>query len=298
MINTPIVPVSRFISAPDGLKLHLLDYDFGGRATPVVCLPGLARTADDFDPLARVLSRSRRVISVDYRGRGRSESDPDWKNYDIPVENADILAQLTAIGVAEAIIIGTSRGGLHAMLLAATRPALLRAVVLNDIGPVIEAKGLARIRGYIGKLPAPNSWSDAVDLARRIMSAQFTGVSDKEWDAYARLTFEEKDGRFQPRYDQRLSKQLEALNFEAPLPTLWPQFEGLRNVPVLALRGENSDLLSIETLAEMGRRHPRLETHIVPGQGHAPLLLDDPTIERILQFVMTADPELEKSAAR
>jgi pimeloyl-ACP methyl ester carboxylesterase len=288
MTKPPAVPVSRFFSAQDGLKLHLRDYDPGVDAMPVVCLPGLSRTADDFDVLATRLSQTRRVVAIDYRGRGLSERDPDWTHYDISVEGADILTQLAAIGIHRAIVVGTSRGGLISMLLAATRPTLLHAVVLNDIGPVIEAKGLARIRGYIGKLPPPKSWADAVDLAKGIMSAHFTGLDEAAWDAYARLTFEEKDGRFLPRYDPALAKPLEALDFEKPIPQLWPQFEGLRDIPVLTLRGENSDLLSPETLAEMARRHPRFESHIVPGQGHAPLLLDDPTISRIEQVVTAA----------
>ena len=288
---SPTLPprASRFISAPDGLKLHLLDYPPAENApvdaTPVLCLPGLARTAEDFGALAQALTPTRRVIAIDYRGRGLSERDPDWKNYDLFVENADVLSQLTAIGVAEAIVVGTSRGGMHAMMLAATRPTLLRAVVLNDIGPVIEAKGLMRIRGYVGKLPQPVTWADAADLAKSIMSAQFTGLDEAQWDAYARLTFEQTNGKLQARYDPLLSKGLETLDFESPLPNLWPQFEGLRNVPVLALRGENSDLLSPATVAEMQQRHPRMETHTVAGQGHAPLLLDKPTIDRIVAFI-------------
>lgn len=282
-------PVSRFMSAPDGLKLHLVDYDPGLSATPVVCLPGLSRTAADFDALARVLSRTRRVVAIDYRGRGLSEHDKDWRNYDLVVENGDILAQLAAVGIGEAIIVGTSRGGIHAMLFAATRPGLPRAVVLNDIGPVIESKGLARIRGYIGKLPAPHSLADAVDLGKRIMSAQFTGLDEARWETWARLTFEEKDGRFLPRYDTRLMKTLEGLDLEAPLPKLWPQFEGLAGVPVLAIRGENSDLLSRETLAEMRARHPRCEAWEAPGEGHAPLLIDDAAIDRVARFVEAAD---------
>ena len=214
-----------FYSAPDGLKLHARDYGFAaGPATPVLCLPGLARTAEDFDVLARALAGGaaggpRRVVALDYRGRGLSERDPNWKNYDLRVENADILASMDALGVEHAIFVGTSRGGLHTMMTAATRPAAIKAAILNDIGPVIEAQGLARIRGYVGKLPTPRSWSDAVDLAKHVMDAQFTALSDDEWLAYAQLTFEEKDGRFIPRYDTRLMKTLEGVDLEAPLPT-------------------------------------------------------------------------------
>ncbi len=147
-----------FVSAFDGLKLYARDY--GSRhapALPVVCLPGLARNSADFHDLALALSRDerrpRRVLSLDYRGRGRSDYDRNWRNYDLKVELDDVLQVLTVAGIHEAAVIGASRGGLIAMALAAERPALLRGVVLNDIGPVIEGKGLARIRGYVGSCP-------------------------------------------------------------------------------------------------------------------------------------------------
>ncbi len=289
MSPSPPEPVSRFYSAEDGLKLHLREWPSRGAGATVVCLPGLARTAADFDALATRLAGPRRVVAIDYRGRGLSEWDKDWKNYNLMVENADLLAVMAAAEIAEAIFVGTSRGGLHAMLLAASRPTALRAVVLNDVGPVLEARGLARLRGYVGKLPAPSSWRDATDIARHVMGAQFTGLNDTGFEAYARLTFEEKNGRFATRYDPNIMRTLEAIDFNAPLPTLWPQFGGLRDIPVLTLRGENSDLLSAETVAEMARRHPGMETHVVEGQGHAPLLLDAPTIERVATFVEAVD---------
>jgi pimeloyl-ACP methyl ester carboxylesterase len=282
---------SRFISAPDGLKLHAREYGSElAPGTPVLCLPGLARTAADFDVIARRLAtgaagKQRRVVALDYRGRGLSDRDARWENYDLRVENADILACMDALGLHHAIFLGTSRGGLHTMMTAATRPGAIKAAILNDIGPVFEAQGIARIRGYVGKLPAPHSWADAVDMAKRIMGGQFTTLSEDDWLAYARLTFEEKDGKFTPRYDTRLMKGLEALDLEAPLPTAWPQFEGLSNVPTLSLRGENTDLLSAATVAEMAKRHPRFESHEVPGQGHAPLLLDEPTIKVVAGFI-------------
>ena len=282
-------PVSRFYSAEDGLKLHLREWPSRGPGATVVCLPGLARTAADFDALATRLAGPRRVVAIDYRGRGLSDRDKDWKNYNLMVENADFLTVMAAAEIGEAIFVGTSRGGLHAMMLAATRPTALRAVVLNDVGPVLEARGLARLRGYVGKLPTPTSWRDATDLARHVMGAQFTALDDAAFEAYARLTFEEKDGRFAPRYDTALMRTLEGIDFNAPLPTLWPQFEGLRDVPLLTLRGENSDLLSAETVAETARRHPRMETHVVAGQGHAPLLIDAPTIERVASFIESVE---------
>ncbi len=283
---------SRFLSAPDGLRLHLRDY--GDRLSPrlpVVCLPGLTRPAGDFDALARVLvAQGRRVIAPDYRGRGLSEWDKDWRHYDVFVENADIQAQLIALEIDRAIFVGTSRGGLHVMALAALKPSLLHAAVLNDIGPVIENAGLVRIRSYVGRMPLPSSYADAVDLLKQLFGGQFTNVTEEDWETYARLTYVERDGRLAPGFDPAILKTLEALDLEAPLPVLWPQFDGLVNVPLLVLRGANSDLLSPATLDAIVARRPRCEAHVVEGQGHAPLILDAPTIARVARFVAEVDP--------
>ena len=189
-----------FVSAADGLRLFARDYGpRTGTALAVVCLPGLARTSADFHELALSLSqdgkRSRRVLALDYRGRGRSEYDRDWRNYDLKVELADVLAVLTAASIEEAMFVGTSRGGLLTMALSAARPALLRGAVLNDIGPVIEGRGLARIRGYVGKLPAPADYGEAVDILKKLMSAQFTALSEEEWRSWAEATWKEENGR-------------------------------------------------------------------------------------------------------
>jgi pimeloyl-ACP methyl ester carboxylesterase len=168
--------------------------------------------------------------------------------------------------------------------------------VLNDIGPVIEPSGLARIRGYVGKLPQPKSWADAVDLLKRVAGSQFTALADRDWDLYARTTFEERDGALVARYDPALMRSLEKLDLDN-VPTLWPQFDALAHVPVLVVRGANSDLLSRATVAEMGRRHPDCAALEVPGQGHAPLLTDAPTIDRIKAFVRRCDAQAASAAA-
>lgn len=285
---------SRFFTAGDGLSLHVRDYGPAGAAhTPVVCLPGLARTAADFHELALALAedaeRPRRVLALDYRGRGLSGRDRDWRKYDLRVELDDLLQVLAATGVEKAIFVGTSRGGLLTMALSAARPAAIRAAVLNDVGPVIEAKGLIRIRGYVGKLPAPRNYAEGVDILQRLMDAQFPRLDAAAWETMARRTWTEENGRLVPAYDPALMKTLETVDLEAPLPDLWFLFEGLKAVPVLALRGANSDLLSAETLAEMGRRHPGLESAVIPDQGHAPLTSDPAVVSRIARFVHKVD---------
>ena len=290
-------PSSTFITAPDGLRLHALCY--GQRSSPktqVVCLPGLARTAADFEALAAALTHDgahpRRVIALDYRGRGRSDYDRNPDNYSPPVELADVLAVVTALDALPAIYVGTSRGGILTMLLAAVRPTAIAGVVLNDIGPVIEPQGLMRIKGYVGKLPQPRNFEDGAEILRRLFHNQFPKLSHDDWLAGARRTFKEEKGRMVPTYDVRLAKTLEAINPDSPIPPLWKQFDALAHVPVLAIRGANSDILSPATVDAMRARHAKLETLEVPDQGHAPLLAEAGTIARIADFVGRCDRPL------
>lgn len=281
---------STFISAPDGLKLHARSFgDRGATALPVVCLPGLARSGADFETLAEALAgnpgKPRRVVALDYRGRGRSDYDRDPANYSFQVEIADVLAVITALDCTPAIFIGTSRGGILTMLMAAMRPSLIAGVVLNDIGPVIEPKGLMRIKGYVGKLPQPRSYDEAAEILRRLFDAQFPKLTDEDWLASAHRTFKLENGRLVPDYDVKLAKTLEGVDFERPLPPLWTAFDALGHVPVMVIRGANSDLLSAATVEAMAARRSSLETLEVPDQGHAPLLVEADVIARIADFV-------------
>jgi pimeloyl-ACP methyl ester carboxylesterase len=283
-------PSSAFISAPDGLRLHARCHGRrSAEALPVLCLPGLARTAADFDALAEVLatdpSQPRRVVALDYRGRGLSDYDRDPANYSFQTEIADVLAVATALECLPAVIVGTSRGGILAMLLAALRPGAIAGCVLNDIGPVVEPKGLVRIKGYVGKLPQPASFDDGAVILRRLFDHQFPKLTHDDWLAASHRTFKEENGRLVPTYDVKLAQTMEGVDLERPMPPLWPQFDALANVPLMVIRGANSDLLSAETVEAMRARHPGLETLEVPDQGHAPLLVEPDVIGRIAEFV-------------
>lgn len=285
---------SRFVTAQDGLRLHVRD--FGPQDSPrlpAICLPGLSRTADDFEALATALSDEgrglpRRVLALDYRGRGLSEWDTDPRRYDLQVEAGDVQTVLTALGVPRAIFIGTSRGGLLTMLMSALRPALLVGAVLNDIGPVIAAEGLRRIKGYIGRVPSVSDWAGALAALKGMAAGHFSGLSDEDWRRYADLTFKTDGSRFSLRYDPALLNNLSLLDLDA-IPELWPQFDGLKHLPLLVIRGENSDLLSAETAAAMVARHSGADLVTVPGQGHAPLLLDELSIGAIVAFCARCD---------
>jgi len=278
----------------DDLRLYVRHYQApSAKFRSVVCLPGLTRNSRDFHTLATYLSRyaekPRDVYCFDYRGRGRSQYDRKWRNYVPYIELLDILDFLTINGLHKVGIVGTSRGGIIAMLMAALRPTAMGPVVLNDIGAVIETRGLARIINYVRRMPNPKSWPDAVMIVREINERTFPNLTDAEWEEIARAIFGERKGKPMRAYDRRLARAVGSIDLSRPIPDLWPQFIALGQVPVLAVRGVNSDVLSAETLQAMIERHPNLRSITVPDQGHAPLLKDQETVEGIASFFAAND---------
>jgi pimeloyl-ACP methyl ester carboxylesterase len=285
---------SHFVTAQDGLKLHAREWASARcRGLPIFCLPGLSRNAADFERLASELAGDatlpRRVLALDSRGRGRSEYDRNPANYNLKVELADLLDVLTALGISKAVFVGTSRGGLLTMLLAATRPCAIAGCILNDIGPVIEPEGLTRIRSYVGKLPSPQSFADAASMLRQLFGIHFPKLSDQDWLSWARRTFKQDGSRLLPDYDPKLSTTLQSIDLAQPIPSMWPEFDALVGTPVMLIRGSNSDLLSRATVAAMRARRHDMEAIEVADQGHAPLLAERETIAHIAQFVARCD---------
>jgi pimeloyl-ACP methyl ester carboxylesterase len=290
-----------FFTSRDGLRLYARHYRVEhSPRRPVVCLAGLTRNSRDFHDLASALAtpdeEGRDVYAIDCRGRGRSQHDANWKSYSIVVELNDVLDFMTMRGLNRVAVIGASRGGLLTMLMAALRPNALGAVVLNDIGPVIEREGLARIVAYVGRVPLPATWTEATELVFELNRRYFPGVSTEQWEEFARQVFNDENDRPAPGYDANLSQAVSMT--DEPTPELWPQFAALAQVPVLVVRGANSDILSEATLARMQARHPRLQAVTVRGQGHTPLLKDAPTITAIAAFLAHTDGDVgEKFAA-
>jgi len=270
----------RFYTSFDGLKLYARDYWPDQALTagrlPVICLPGLTRNTRDFHPLALLLSRDtaapRRVIALDSRGRGNSARDENKANYNLGIETRDVIAACAALGIERAIFIGTSRGGLILHLIAATRPDLLEAVILNDIGPAIEAAGLAQIRDYLNSSRKPADWSEAADMLKETHGASFTALAEHDWREMALALYRNVGGKPVADFDPEIAEQLKSIDFSQPLPDLWTQFENFAPLRLLLIRGENSSLLSQETADEMVRRHLGLALHIAEKQGHAPFL--------------------------
>ncbi|MDC7788711.1 alpha/beta hydrolase [Rhodoplanes sp. TEM] len=281
---------SHFVTATDGLRLHLREY--GDRTLPgppVVCLPGLTRTAADFHPLACALANDpahpRRVLALDYRGRGLSAYDPNPDHYAIPVELDDALTVMTACEAMPAVLVGTSRGGLITMAMAAVRPTAIVGAVLNDIGPVIEPAGITRIKTYVGRAGSPSGFAEGAAALREKFAGEFPDWTDEDWLAMAHRTWRQENGHLVPTYDQAIARALAAFDLSKPLPDMWPQFDALGRVPVMVIRGGLSDLLSEATVEAMREHHPGLEAVEVPRQGHAPDLAGDDVIARIAAFV-------------
>lgn len=283
-----------FFTSPDGLKLYVRHYSSSAsERRPLVCLPGLTRNSKDFHELAEYLmsdpSTARDIYCFDFRGRGQSEYDPQAKNYTPFLELLDVLSFFTYKGLHDTAILGTSRGGIIAMLIGSVRPTAIGAVILNDIGPVIETRGLLRIRSYVGRTPVPPTWEQAADVLRRLNEAQFSTLTEKDWDRLARQWFGEYEGRPMQAYDPQLSETLTSIDLTKALPSLWPQFKSLGLLPMLCLRGENSDILSEETMYEMDAVHDRFKAITIANEGHAPLLWDDTSKTAIADFLAQSE---------
>lgn len=251
----------------DGLTLHYTDE---GEGIPVIALAGLTRNGADFDHIAPHLPV--RLIRPDYRGRGQSDwADPT--TYTIPQEAADVLALMNHLGLERAAILGASRGGLIAMLLAATAKDRLMGVALNDIGPEIADRGLEVIKGYIGRNPAQKTYAEAAE-ARAKLWTHFQDVPMTRWLAEVKAHYKETADGLVIRYDPKLRDAVLEAGAQ-PAPDLWPLFDALADLPLALIRGANSDLLTKQTADEMSRRRPDMIRADIAGRGHVPFL-DEP----------------------
>jgi pimeloyl-ACP methyl ester carboxylesterase len=283
-----------FYRSKDGLKLHARVYgEVSHERLPAVCLPGLTRNVRDFHEIALYLSthptQPRQVVSFDYRGRGGSEYDPTWTNYNILAEADDVLAGLDFLEVQEALFIGTSRGGLIVHLIGAIKLKAIKGIVFNDIGPAIEASGFAHIKSYLENASQPETIRDAVDRLRDIHGSTFPALTDTDWERMAAAVYRIENGRPVADFDPNLVNTLASVDLTKPLPALWQQFDSLRRIPMMVIRGEHSRLLAPGTVTEMARRHPGMKGITVAGQGHPPMLETGDLPRQISAFLDEAD---------
>ncbi len=277
-------PLIRTIAAWDGLSLCVRIWDGGHGLSPVLCLPGLVRTGADFDTVAPLFGDGRTVVALDYAGRGGSGRSSDVMRYAPEACLRDVMDVCAALHLHHVTIIGTSFGGLLAMGLAAARPALLRGVVLNDVGPEVGPAGAEFVRDFVGLDPALPSLDACVTFLRqRLPPMSFS--SENDWRSMAALTYEPgRDGRFHPVWDTRIARLL-----RRPPPDLWPLFGALAHVPVLLVHGAVSTILLPATVAAMQARRPDMTVVTVPGVGHAPILTEPAVRDRVCAFVTGLD---------
>ena len=284
------MPAEYWFDSHEGLRLFCRVYAGPRADAPVVlCLHGLMRNSRDFEDLAVHLTARYRVVAPDVRGRGFSARDPNPGNYQIPTYIADLLLLLSGLGVDRVNIIGTSMGGLMAMVFAAMQPGRVASIVLNDVGPELDPRGLERIRGYAGKSPPVRSWEEAVAQVRSIYGAVWPGLSDERWERIARLSYRANaEGVPQADADPLVAEPLR--DDKAATVNLWPLWGTLAKTPVLAIRGALSDVLSAATLARMRREKPDLEVLEVARRGHPPLLDEPESLAAIDGFLGAAAP--------
>jgi len=272
-------------TAPDGLKLHYRDYAGRDDRPPVLCFPGLTRNARDFEPVADAFAGEWRLICPELRGRGDSDYAKDSSTYMPAQYVADIAALLEQAGIGRFVALGTSLGGIITMMLALGGAERIVGVMLNDIGPVIEPQGLARIRDYVGQGRSFPTWMHAARALKEQSGAIFPDYDVANWLSVAkRLMTVGENGRIAYDYDMKIAEP-----FNAPAAAgdfdLWPAYRALEGRPVLVLRGELSDLLSADTLGRMGKEIKGVETVTVPRVGHTPSLAEPEARDAIARLL-------------
>jgi pimeloyl-ACP methyl ester carboxylesterase len=271
-------------SADNRLDLYARIYP--GNGPTLLMMHGLSRNSADFEPLIDALDDNYHVVSVDQRGRGRSDYDPDPANYLPDIYTADMFALLDELNIDKVTAIGTSMGGLMAMIMGAVQKDRLSGIIINDIGPEVDPAGIARIQSYVGKTEAVLTWEDAADACRDINSAAFPKFRDADWLNFAKRTYVQENGSIHPAYDPAIANSMEGEQ-PATVPTdLWQMWDMLTDLPMLLVRGAITDILHRKTAAEMENRHSGPFKRVdVAHVGHAPILDEPEAVSAIQHFL-------------
>jgi len=274
-------------SSADSLALYAKSYGPASAPLTVLCIHGLTRNHKDFEPMIAALPGHYRFIAVDVRGRGRSAHDPKHKSYTPAIYAKDMGLLLDKLAVQRAALIGTSMGGLISLMMMRSMPKRVAGVVLNDVGPVVEKTGIARIAGYAGKVQPVTDWESAAASVKAIQGQAFPDMPEARWMDFARRTYKQlPGGEVVLDYDPNIARSLGKVK-PGPLTNfaLWRLFGGLKKAPLLVVRGAMSDILSDTTAQEMVRRHPDARLATVPRVGHAPILDEPEAVSAISDFL-------------
>ena len=281
----PIVSDDLYYPSADG-RLTLYARIVAGDGPALLLMHGLTRNGADFDGLIEHLAGRFVLVVPDQRGRGRSDYDANPAHYVPATYCADMLSLIARLKLKRPVLIGTSMGGLMAMMMAAIQPAAYRGLILNDIGPEVEQAGLLRIASYVGAGGEVSNWTEAADYCRRIYDYAFPNYGDAEWQTFARRVYSESaEGAPRLAYDPAIASGLISPSPTAVPPNLWPLWDSLAGLPILTIRGGQSDILGAATLERMGERHPGMQRATVPGVGHAPMLDEPEACQAIASFL-------------
>jgi pimeloyl-ACP methyl ester carboxylesterase len=279
-----------FSSAAGNLRLHAQVQGPENPSLTVLCLHGLTRNVADFGFIADHLSARYGVVLADQRGRGKSQWDPRAANYRPMTYVADMFALLDHLAIERVAVIGTSMGGIMAMIMGAKRPARLRGIVLNDAGPEVSGTGLRRLRHSLNDRKPATTWAEAALQAKRLNEIAFPDYGDADWNEFARRTYvQDPSGAPVPAFDPAILEGLNETDSSAVPPDLWSQWRQLEAIPILAIRGALSDIITAETLTAMATRHPNLTAVTVANRGHAPMLDEPAAVAAIDEFLKRLD---------
>lgn len=274
----------RYFTVGDGLRLHYRDYPGTSGKPPLLCLHGLTRNSRDWSQFAAHYSPKHRVLALDFRGRAQSEYDPVCARYTPMTYAGDVVEMLDQLGIPEAIFVGTSLGGLVTMVIAATAPQRIKASILNDVGPDVDPAGIDRILSYVGKDVRFGSWDEAAEAIAANYGASFERYTHDDWIKMAKRNCREEDGQIRFDYDMAIAEPFKTIG-ATPQVDLWPLFEALSRKPLLVIRGEKSDLLTVQTTAKMQSVAPNMKLAVVQGVGHAPELNEPEAVAAIEGFL-------------
>jgi len=288
--KTPYMYRDVWYKSADNLALYARDYAVNEKQLAsrfaVICIHGLTRNSDDFSLLCERFSGEYRMVSVDVRGRGKSEYDPDPSNYH-PFKYAEDIKKLVEyLNLDSVALIGTSMGGIISMLLAGNAMLNVKALVLNDIGPEVDASGLKRIAKYVIDSNRNISWDEAVNQTRKYNESQYPKFTESDWEELARQKYSEADdGTLVLNYDENIAKPLEETMNKEPASDMWPIFAMLKDLPLLVIRGELSDILSADCLEGMHQKHNDMRSVSVSEVGHPPTLNERVSVKAIDSFL-------------
>lgn len=274
----------------DGLRLYARDYSQAltnnKNAKTILCMHGLTRNSADFDDICNELSDRYRLIVVDQRGRGLSDYDPNPTNYNPLVYVQDMFLLLEKLKLTSVILLGTSMGGIMAMIMAAMKPEMVQVIIINDVGPEISKQGLDRLKRYVGKSTPVNNWEEAAKQTESINSIAFPEANEQDWLKFAKRIYTEDDkGCPVIAHDPNIAVPLIDSGDNSVAPNLWPVYEQIIDKPILLIRGEISDIIDTECVLKMQQIKPDIEILEIPNVGHAPLLNEAKVESCIVKFI-------------